>query len=238
MGGLVALAWLSLFIWGQSPYARFLSHEELEHVSFATSLGIAFVAGWTLMTVAMMLPTSLPLLTLFHTITRKRHRGRRLVFLVIAGYLGAWILFGVVVHIGDWVLHRAVVSNGWLDARPWLIGALTFLLAGLYQFSSLKYRCLEKCRSPWAFIAERWHGRNAQKEAWLLGVSHGIYCLGCCWSLMLLMFAIGVGNLGWMLGLGTVMAIEKNVPWGRELSTPVGIALLASAVGMTLPAIA
>jgi len=96
--------------------------------------------------------------------------------------------------------------------------------------SALKYRCLDKCRSPLNFIVGHWQGGHEQAQAFKLGVNHGIFCLGCCWSLMLLMFAIGVGNIGWMLALGTVMAVEKNMPWGRRLSGPLGIVLLGSAV--------
>jgi predicted metal-binding membrane protein len=74
---------------------------------------------------------------------------------------------------------------------------------------------------------ERWRGRHDRRNAFWLGVNHGIFCVGCCWALMLLMFGVGVGNLGWMLALGAVMAIEKNLPWGRKLSAPVGLVLLA-----------
>jgi predicted metal-binding membrane protein len=79
---------------------------------------------------------------------------------------------------------------------------------------------------------EHWSGRKPKLDALRLGVHHGLFCVGCCWSLMLIMFAVGVGNLGWMLGLGTVMAIEKNLPWGRKLSTPLGVLLLSIGVGL------
>jgi predicted metal-binding membrane protein len=235
LGGLIALAWISLFAWGLSPYGRFLSHEELGHVGLDDGyIVILFVAGWTLMTVAMMLPTSWPLLTLFNTITQQRHDRGRLIALVIAGYLGVWTLFGLLVHTGDRMLHEMVESSAWLSSRAWLIGAAIFFLAGAYQFTALKYRCLDKCRSPFAFIAETWHGVDARKEALRLGLRHGMFCLGCCWSLMLLMFAVGVGNLAWMLVLGAIMSIEKNARWGRRLSAPLGIWLIATGGGVVL----
>ena len=84
------------------------------------------------------------------------------------------------------------------------------MLAGLYQFTPLKYACLDKCRSPLSFITEHWRGSHERTQAFRLGVHHGLFCIGCCWSLMLLMFAVGVGNLGWMLVLGALMAIEKT----------------------------
>src|SRR5205085_364555 len=94
-------------------------------------------------------------------------------------------------------------------------------------FSSLKYRCLDKCQTPLSFVITHWRGRAPRWQAFRLGAAHGLFCVGCCWALMLLMFAFGMGSLGWMLLLAAVMAIEKNLPWGRRLSAPLGIALLA-----------
>ena len=105
--------------------------------------------------------------------------------------------------------------------------------AGLYQFTSLKRRCLEKCRSPLAFIMQHWHGDDGEHEAFRLGIRHGLFCIGCCWTLMLLMFLVSIGNLGWMLALAAVMAIEKNLTWGRRLSTPLGVVLLVCGVMLT-----
>jgi predicted metal-binding membrane protein len=99
-------------------------------------------------------------------------------------------------------------------------------MAGLYQVTPLKYYCLEKCRSPLHFVVTHWQGRRDRLQAFRLGVRHGLFCVGCCWSLMLLVFAVGVGNLGWMLMLGAVMALEKNLPWGRWFSALVGALLV------------
>ena len=228
VGALIVLAWLALWVWGQSPYGRFLSHEHLGDVRLEDgALLFVFVAGWVLMTVAMMLPTSLPLVILFRTLVRQRPDRTRLVLLLIIGYLGVWTLFGVGVHLGDWALHQAAERSTWLQANAWVPGAVTLVLAGLYQFSPLKYYCLDKCRSPLSFIVEHWRGHHERAQALWLGVHHGIFCLGCCWTLMLLMFAVGVGNLGWMLALGTVMAIEKNLLRGRRLSMLLGMLLIA-----------
>jgi predicted metal-binding membrane protein len=191
------------------------------------TVAVLFVAGWTLMTVAMMLPTSLPLVALFHSLVRQRQDQTRLVVLLVLGYLGVWVLFGAVAHLGDRGLHEAVERSGWLADNEWLISAATILLAGAYQFSSLKYRCLDKCRSPFSFIMGHWRGSHEGAQAFRLGAHHGIFCLGCCWSLMLLMFVVGVGNLGFMLALGAVMAVEKNARWGRRLTAPLGAGLLA-----------
>ena len=238
---LVALAWLVLWLWGQSPYGRFFSHEELAEVEVgldgnALLLAVVFVAGWTLMTFAMMLPTSLPLVQMFRRMTQRRADGARLVTLLIIGYLSVWVLFGVVAHIGDRGVHAVVEQSAWLEANAWVLGAGTLLLAGAYQFTPLKYHCLDKCRSPLGFITEHWTGSREATQTFRLGAHHGIFCVGCCWSLMLLMFAVGVGNLGWMLVLGTVMAVEKNMPWGRRLSAPLGVALVAGGLAVVLVA--
>jgi predicted metal-binding membrane protein len=230
LAGLIGLTWLSLLAWGSSPYARFLSHEEVGAVEgfgggYVTVVAL-FVAAWTLMTIAMMLPTSLPLVALFHSFVRRRPTQVRLVLLLITGYLSVWTLFGAGVHLGDRGVHEAVERLGWLDDNAWAIATGTILLAGVYQFTPLKYHCLDKCRSPFGFIQQHWRGGREGVDAFRLGVHHGIFCLGCCWSLMLLMFAVGVGNLVWMLVLGAVMAVEKNAPWGRKLSAPLGALLL------------
>lgn len=226
--GIVGVAWLSLVLWGQSPYARYLHHDELDEVALGHQGGLlfVFVAGWTLMTVAMMLPTSLPLLTMFHRLTRRRSDQPVLIALLLCGYLGVWTLFGGLAHWGDRRVHEAVHAVPWLEERSWVIGATTLVMAGAYQFTPLKYHCLEQCRTPLSFIMGHWQGRRERWQALWLGMHHGFFCLGCCWSLMLLMFVVGVGNLAWMLLLAAVMAVEKNVPWGRRLSVPLGLALL------------
>jgi predicted metal-binding membrane protein len=235
---LIALAWATLWVCGQSPYGRFLSHDTVRSPEISTAGMIALlVAGWVVMVVAMMLPTSLPLMGLFHRMTRQRPDRVQLVGLVLAGYVLIWTLFGVVAVLGDRGLHEVVACSTWLAAHAWLIGASLFGVAGLYQFTPLKYYCLDKCRSPVSFLMTHWQGCHDRYYAWRLGVRHGLFCLGCCWSLMLLMFAVGMGNLGWMLLLGAVMAIEKNLPWGRHFSAPLGIVLLCCSLVIVLEAL-
>ena len=232
---LIALAWLSLWVWGQSPYGRFLDHEALtEFTSEDVRLVVFFVGGWTLMISAMMLPTTLPLIALFRTITSDRSNHITLVGLLATGYLAVWIGFGLLVHVADLGVHEAAEQIRWLDSNDWVIGAGTLVFAGAYQFTPLKYHCLDKCRSPFSFIAGRWSGGNELVQSFRLGVDHGVFCVGCCWTLMLLMFGVGAGNLGWMLVLGSVMAIEKNMPWGRKLSTPLGLVLIGSGLATVI----
>jgi predicted metal-binding membrane protein len=231
---LSALAWLALWLWGQSPYSRYLDHHNLEWVTANFALAPLFIVSWVVMTIAMMLPTSLPLILLFDTLTRPRPNHTRLVLLLVGGYLAAWSVLGVAVYASDFLLHQIIGHVHELADGGWLFSALALSLAGIYQFTPLKHFCLEKCRSPLSFITGHWHGNHEAQQAFLLGAHHGLFCVGCCWSLMLLMFAVGAGSLGWMLVLGAVMAAEKNMTWGQQMSKPLGMLLLIGGVAVLI----
>jgi predicted metal-binding membrane protein len=232
LGGLAALTWVALWMWQASPYGRFLRHDGLEGICSIDGAGLfspyawLYVAGWVLMIVAMMLPTTLPLLEIFRRMTARRANGLALLGLVVAGYLGVWLAFGIGAHVLDYGLNQGLVRTGAVQLSPWAFGAGTLFLAGAFQFSKLKYRCLDECRTPLAFVMERWTGESPRVQALRIGVEHGAFCVGCCWALMLLMFGVGAGSVGWMFALGAVMAVEKNAPWGRKLSAPLGVALI------------
>ncbi len=229
---LIGLAWVTLALWGQSPYGRYLSHHSLDEVRGSSVLMLVFIAGWVVMLLAMMLPTSLPLVVLFNRLVNARPDKAQLLTLLVVGYLAIWILVGMFIYAGDSLLHAAVALSPWVAEHVWALGAVTLLLAGVYQFTPLKYHCLEKCRSPFSFITQHWRGRDEAGQAFMLGIHHGLFCVGCCWTLMMLMFAVGVGNFGWMLVLGAIMAVEKNASWGRKLSAPLGVMLLAWGVAL------
>src|SRR5919106_1506478 len=221
---LAAIAWLSMWLWASSPYGRYLHHEG----------GIApwpveatlFSLGWLLMIVAMMLPSSIPLAMTFAAIVGRRRRPRRLVAVLLLGYLAVWAGFGLAAWIFDRAVHAAVDTVPWLAAHPQLIVAATLLAAGLWQFSPVRDRCLEECRSPLGFVMNRWRGLAERTEAFSMGIAHGAFCVGCCWSLMLVMFGVGLGSVTAMLALGGLTAIEKNLPSGRRLTRPSGVALV------------
>ena len=231
-----ALAWFVLWRFGASPYVHYMHHAHLHAPPIDSGLlgASLFVSGWTLMTVAMMLPTSGPLLAIFSTVARHRSDRAFLLMLVVAGYLASWAAFGLLAY-GGAVWFRAVTArSSWLSENGRILAAGTLFLAGAYQFTALKYRCLDRCRSPFSFVAEHWTGEHHRRQALWLGLHHGLFCVGCCWTLMLLMFPFGAGNLGWMLLLGLLMAVEKNVPWGRAMGKPIGVVLLALGLLVTL----
>ena len=237
-------AWLALAAAGASPYARYFTHE-----GWATSGALGALCGavpggdvavpaalqalaWVLRIAAMMLPTTWPVLALFRRIVAGRADAGRLVAAVVAGFFVAWFAFGLAAHAADALLHWTAARVPGIVAWDWAIAAAVLAGAGAFQWSALKYRCLEACHTPFAFVAARWHGRAPAREAWRLGIDHGLFCVGCCWALMLVMFAVGTGSLVWMLALAAVMAAEKNLRWGRRLRTPLGVALVGAAVAI------
>ncbi len=230
-GSLVALsglAWLTLWLWAGSPWGRYLHHEGgLGSLPLEAAL---FALGWVVMIVAMMLPSSVPLVVTFGALVGRRPRPRLLVGLLLAGYLVAWGAFGIAAWLADRGIHAAVDAVPFLAAHPQLIIGATLLAAGLWQFSPLRDRCLDACRSPLGFVMHRWQGTSPRREAFALGIAHGAFCVGCCWSLMLVMFGVGLGSVTAMLALGAVTAIEKNLPWGRRLTRPLGVLLVLAAV--------
>jgi len=243
---LVASAWIVLWAWGAGPYARYVHHASWSDLPSVAAMCEAIPGGsllldalfhsaaWLLMIAAMMLPTVFPLLAGFRRLTAARSDRGVLLALLVSGYASVWALFGVAAHVFDAALHQVAERVPVISLYAWLLGAGVVGLAGAYQFTRIKYRCLEKCRSPLMFVMEHWTGRNARRNSFGLGVSHGAFCVGCCWTLMLMMFAVGTGSIGWMLALGAVMAAEKNLPWGRRIGQAVGVALIAWACGIGL----
>ena len=227
LGTLTLLAWGFLWLAGRSSYARYLGHGGPTLDGFGGALVLAAIGGWLLMTIAMMLPASLPFVALFDRMTRRRRDRHVLVGALVAGYLGIWMSFGAFIYGADWLLHASLGWRAWPRANAWWIGGAVVIVAGLYQFTALKDYCLRKCRSPFGFLLSHWQADHDGVAALRLGARHGLFCLGCCWTLLLLMFAVGLGNLGLMFLLGAFMALEKNVSWGNRLSAPLGAALVA-----------
>jgi predicted metal-binding membrane protein len=232
VAGLAVGALGVLLVWGASPYAGYLHHGQAGGGdALDQAAGIAlFLGAWVLMSTAMMLPTATRLLRDFARTVRRRPDRLRLQACVVAGFLATWLAAGYVFRVGDLVVHLLVGSVAWLEQRPDVLGAGVLIGAGLFQFSALHHRCLTACRSPRSFIYRHWRGGDARADALRIGLAYGASCVGCCWALMLLMFAVGTANVAWMLGLATVMALEKNVRWGVRLARPVGAGLAGAGV--------
>lgn len=187
---------------------------------------VVFVAVWTVMMAAMMLPAAAPMILIFAAAQAKRARDVAVpTWIFVAGYILVWLAAGVVVHavveLGSAVTGLAAAGrSGW---APYVLGA-TLIVAGLYQFTPLKRVCLSHCRSPIAFVAQHW--RNGRIGALHMGLRHGAYCLGCCWALFAVLVVAGMMSLAWMLLLTLVVFVEKALPHGRRAAAAVGIALV------------
>jgi predicted metal-binding membrane protein len=235
---LVAAAWAAALLATLTHQTYLIDHGfllEQSRLPWLITL-VVFLAVWQIMTVAMMLPSSMPMVYMLTYASRQQTRPRMVQAAFLAGYAVVWSAFAVAAFLGDTLIHGLVDRWPWLDANAYLIGAITFMVAGAFQFSPLKERCLTACRSPFSFFVRYY--RKGVGAAWWLGLRHGAFCLGCCWALMLIMFGVGVGSLAWMAVLAGVMVVEKAIPGGQRLSPFVGIALvLLAAVWLVQPGI-
>jgi predicted metal-binding membrane protein len=184
-----------------------------------------FLAAWQAMIAAMMLPSSLPLIRLFAVASARAPARGRAMAAFLGGYSIVWTAFGAVAFAGDAVLHRLLDQTAELRAHQGVIVAALLALAGAVQFTPLKDRCLTQCRHPGAFLIR--HYRRGTGSAFTIGGRHGLFCLGCCWALMLVMFVAGAASLIWMAALTALMVYEKTARHGNHTVPLAGIALLA-----------
>ena len=203
----------------------------------APAHGVALIAlMWAAMTLAMMLPTAGPMILTYAEIADTAARkGERIVSPVVlaSGYLVMWLGYAVVATAAQIAFTRlALMDTGMTSASVLFSGAI-FIGAGVYQFTPLKHACLNQCQRPFPFFFANW--QTTAKGVFRLGVQQGLYCLGCCWAMMLVMFAVGVMNVVWMAGLGIVMTIEK-IGSGRRFSHAVGVALIVAGAGFVVAA--
>lgn len=246
LGALSVGAWAALWAWSASPYARYAAHGGWADLAILAGLCRALPGGtvlvpaalyalaWVLMIAAMMLPTTYPVLGIFRVMTRGRADGSRLLALVLAGFFAAWFAFGVIAHALDGAVVWLGGRNLWLAEHGWLAGVAVLGSAGLFQFSALKYRCLDQCRTPFAFVTSRWRGRTPARDAFRIGVDHGIFCVGCCWALMLLLFVGGVMNLWTIAALTGFVLFEKLAPLGERSRMVSAAGLAAAALWLVL----
>ena len=177
--------------------------------------------------VAMMLPSATPMILLYEQINRKRKshgNTRNHIALFIGGYLLVWIGFSVLATLMNWALHSAGLLNSMMGRVTPGVAGIVLLAAGIYQWTTLKYACLTHCRSPIGFLMSHWH--EGRWGAVRMGAEHGLYCLGCCWLLMVLLFVLGVMNLLWIAVLTVFVFAEKVVPRGHLLGRIAGLLMI------------
>jgi predicted metal-binding membrane protein len=222
----IAVAWAVAIAAQATGSAALVHHDTLVHDRLPLWVtATLFVLAWQLMIAAMMLPSSLPMVRSFRIAASARPRPERALAALLAGYALVWSAFGLAAFIGDMGLHRLVHDWAWLGAHQYVIAGSVLMLAGAFQFSDLKDRCLSECRHPGTFLIQ--HYDRGSGAALRLGLAHGRFCVGCCWALMLIGFAAGVASLWWMVALTAVMVVEKTARGGERYVRPIGCWLLA-----------
>ncbi len=210
-----------------------MTHSMTMGQPFSLSNAGLYIVFWGVMMVAMMFPSVAPMVVLFSTIARRKQeqneqqdtsRPSPSVWIFVAGYTLLWTLTGGVAYAGDLAMQSLPHAFPSLRTYGSLIGGATLIIAGLYQLTPLKYLCLTQCRSPFGFLVQHW--QEGARGAFRMGFYHGAYCLGCCWSLMAVMFVMGTMNLVWMGILSLVIFVEKIVPHGLNMGKAVGVGLI------------
>jgi predicted metal-binding membrane protein len=190
-----------------------------------TDIALIFVM-WAVMMVAMMTPSAAPMILMFAGINRRRQKQQvpyvpTSVFFL--GYLAVWTAFSVLATVAQWGFHAVSLLSPMMVSTSPILGGILLLIAGIYQLTPFKHACLSKCRSPLGFVLNEW--REGRWGAFLMGIKHGGYCTGCCWSLMALLFVAGVMNLVWVAAIAGLILFEKVAPAGHRVGQAAGILL-------------
>ncbi len=234
IGGLAGIALIS---WGYMLYMAWaMAHMDQVNMWMPPMASKPWMAWdffmlfvmWSVMMVAMMTPSTLPMVTMFATLnTNRRNRVQSYTptFIFVLGYLLAWSGFSVLASIAQWLLHSAGLLTSMMNSRSDLVSGIILIVAGVYQWTPAKDACLRLCRTPLDFLMTEW--RDGSKGALVMGVKHGIFCVGCCWALMLILFAVGVMNMLWVALIAAVVLIEKIMPYPGLMRAITGLALVS-----------
>jgi predicted metal-binding membrane protein len=193
----------------------------------------AIALMWSVMMIAMMLPSATPMILIFSTVNRKRQLlGNPFVptWIFLSGYLLVWIGFSLLATGGQWSLHNLSLISPRMKIINPLVSGIILIAAGIYQFTPIKDVCLKNCQSPLDFIMGNW--RNGKLGTLFMGLQHGKYCVGCCWAFMILLFVGGVMNLLWVAMIAIFVFIEKAAPVHYWLGKVAGFLLAAWGIGI------
>ncbi len=238
IGGLVAVVVISwVYILGgagmdmtafeMTAITKNASAMVIQPASWTPTYALFMFFMWWVMMIAMMIPSASPMILLFAAINRKqRVKGTPIVStsVFLLGYIIVWGGFSLLATTLQWSLERVGLVSAIIFATGGLLSGLVLILAGVYQLTPLKHACLRHCRSPIQFITHHW--RKGPFGAWHMGIEHGVFCLGCCWTLMALLFVGGVMNLFWIVGLAIFVLLEKTIPAGHQMGSLGGIGLI------------
>jgi len=197
-----------------------------------TAVLLLFVM-WTVMMVAMMVPSAAPMILAFLTVNHRRQATARPlvpVTIFLLGYLAVWTAFSAVATFAEWGLHQAAMLSTTMTATSTALNGGLLIAAGIFQWTPLKRACLKGCRSPLSFLMSEW--REGAAGAFIMGLRHGTYCVGCCWVLMALLFVAGVMNLFWVAVIALFVMAEKIGPKGELLARIAGIGLIIAGAAL------
>lgn len=237
---LAGLGWLALGLIysGLGVFDALCQSLAMPHGSWGAG-GFAIVAlMWGAMTLAMMLPSVSPMILTYAEIADTAARkGERIVspFVLASGYSVVWLGFAAAATLAQYAFTRAALLDSGMQSASGLFSGAIFIGAGIYQFSALKHACLKQCQSPFPYFFANW--ATTPCGVFRLGVRQGLYCLGCCWAMMLVMFAVGVMNVIWMAALGMVMTFEK-IGTGKRFTYVVGVTLIVAGIAFVVSAFA
>lgn len=219
-----------LFAW-QMETMDHAAMPPLHGQSWSTADAAMTFLMWTAMMAAMMLPSALPMIDAVATIAaRRKARGDAYAptTVFVAGYLIVWTGFSALATSVQWALHKTALLTPMMESASPIMAGVLFLTAGAYQFAPFKQACLAKCRSPVAFVLTEW--RDGTVGAVTMGLRHGGFCLGCCWALMGLLFAVSVMDLRWVAALALLVAVEKVAPFGAAFARVLGAAAMTAGI--------
>lgn len=237
---IAALTGITLLAWGYMAFeARAMYHTgvcccagmqmsgpDTTAWSATTLLPLFFM--WAEMMIAMMIPSAAPMILTFAMVQRKRREQERPFVptgIFLLGYFIVWTVFSGFAAVAQWILHAQALLSPMMVSNSPLLGGIILITAGIFQWTPLKNACLSHCRSPLSFLLTGW--REGKTGALRMGLEHGIYCAGCCWILMALLFVAGVMNLWWIAIIAGYVLLEKISPRGIFLGKAAGLLLVA-----------
>ena len=234
--GVTALSWLYLLQLGHDMPDMARMAMPMPPRWTPATFALTF-AMWAVMMVGMMLPSATPMILTFSALRRRKAEAAARfppAFLFAFGYLLTWSGFSLLATLLQWTLDQLAQLSPMLTTTNATLGGALFLLAGLYQLTPLKQACLRHCRSPFAFLFNRW--RDGWTGALRMGLDHGAYCLGCCWLLMALLFVVGVMNLLWVAAIALFAFAEKLLRGGAWIARISGVAMAGYGIWLLVQA--
>lgn len=237
-----ALAAVVVLAWGYLLAGAGMGVHEMDgmlmarHPSWTPGYVAVVLLMWAVMMAAMMLPSAAPMILLFGTIARRRQAAGATPADTGAfgiGYVVVWTAFSLAAVLLQFGLDRASLLSPTMNTTSEALAGVVLIGAGIYQWTPLKQACLRRCRSPLDFLMTEW--REGRRGAFVMGLRHGEYCLGCCWVLMLLLFVGGIMNMAWIAGIAVFVLIEKLAPTGHWIGQAAGVVLVLWGAAALVP---